>query len=337
MDPEESYEASATGELHLKEGTGGSYKGGLRAGSMLENLLSVVPELKAFANLDLKVVFNMDSSRVGPTQWVQLAKILHAKKDMYDAFMIVHGTDTLAYTASALSLMLLGFKKPIVMTGSQLPLMMPRSDARQNLIDSVTCATAFFTPPHIRLEEVAVCFGGKLMRGNRSQKVNSSTYAAFDSPTYQPLAQLGVDVDWNEGALHRDRGVYRPKFKLNPNVIRIPIVPGSDPRVAYGDLMGRGVRGVILESFGVGNMPDTPEHGWMQWLRDQRKKGLQIYLASQCRLGELHPELYHAGSLALKLGVEAGPQMTPETACVKMMMCLEYPDIPLGVSLAGEM
>mmetsp|Transcript_30021 Transcript_30021/g.77023 ORF Transcript_30021/g.77023 Transcript_30021/m.77023 type:complete len:196 (+) Transcript_30021:1393-1980(+) len=194
-----------------------------------------------------------------------------------------------------------------------------------------------FTPPHISLQEVAVCFGGKLMRGNRCQKVNSSSYAAFDSPTYSYLAQLGVDVDWNESALLRNKGVYRPRFKLNPNVIRVPIVPGSDPRKAYGDLAARGVRGVVLEAFGVGNMPDTTDAGWLPWLRSQRKKGLHIYLASQCRAGTLNPELYHSGSVALALGVEAGPQMTPETACVKMMLCIEYPDIPLGVSLAGEL
>eukprot|EP00873_Tetraselmis_striata_P042011 jgi/Tetstr1/462275/TSEL_007293.t1 len=337
MDPEESYESSAGGDVQLRTGTGGKYSGGLKAGSMLSNILTVVPELSAFANLDLKVVFNKDSCRVGPNDWVKMARIIHAKRNVYDAFLVVHGTDTLSYTASALSMMLLGFKKPIIITGSQLPLLMPRSDARQNLIDSVTCATAMFTPPHISLQEVAVCFGGKLMRGNRCQKVNSSSYAAFDSPTYSYLAQLGVDVDWNESALLRNKGVYRPRFKLNPNVIRVPIVPGSDPRKAYGDLAARGVRGVVLEAFGVGNMPDTTDAGWLPWLRSQRKKGLHIYLASQCRAGTLNPELYHSGSVALALGVEAGPQMTPETACVKMMLCIEYPDIPLGVSLAGEL
>ena len=107
-----------------------------------------------------------------------------------------------------------GFRKPIIVTGSQLPLAMPRSDARQNLIDSVTCLTAFFNPPHVQLREVAVCFGGRLMRGNRCQKTHSSFYQAFDSLTYPYLANLGVDVGWNKKAMLQVEGVYRPRFQV---------------------------------------------------------------------------------------------------------------------------
>eukprot|EP01026_Neomeris_dumetosa_P010292 TRINITY_DN13836_c0_g1_i1.p2 TRINITY_DN13836_c0_g1~~TRINITY_DN13836_c0_g1_i1.p2 ORF type:complete len:237 (+),score=46.65 TRINITY_DN13836_c0_g1_i1:33-713(+) len=169
------------------------------------------------------------------------------------------------------------------------------------------------------------------------KKKRESQYAAFDSPSYPHLASLGVDIEWNMRFLLRPEGAYRPRFKLNPNVIRIPIVPGCDPCKAYGDLISRGVKGVVLEAFGVGNMPDQESAGWLPWLRDQRSKGLQVYLASQCTNGPLQPELYHSGSVALALGVEAGPQMTPECAVVKMMLCMAYPDIPPGVPLAGEM
>jgi len=200
------------------------------------------------------------------------------------------------------------------------------------------------------------------MRGNRSQKVHSSFYQAFDSPTYPHLATLGVEVAWNVPALLNVVGVYRPRFdvrllaasvltaraqmaiaadstpaQLDPRVIRVPIVPGSNPDLAYGDLWGRGVRGIVLETFGVGNMPDEDTSGWLPWLRAQRQKGLCIYLASQCQLGQLQPELYKSGMIALSIGVEAGPQMTAECAVVKMMQGLRYRDIPLGVSLAGEM
>ncbi|KAK9810997.1 hypothetical protein WJX73_004737 [Symbiochloris irregularis] len=337
MDPSASFAPDADGQNVLKKGTGGSFAGGLQPGDMLSNLRTVVPELSAFANLQLEVAFNRDSCRVGPQDWARLARLLHDNRPHYDAFLIVHGTDTMAYTASALSLMLLGFRKPVVITGSQLPLLNPRSDARQNLIDAVSCATAFFTPPHIYLEEVAVCFGGKLMRGNRTQKVNSTSYQAFDSPTYPALATLGTNVDWDQRFLLEVQGTYRPRFKLDPRVIRIPIVPGSDPRLAYGDLASRGVKGIVLEAFGVGNMPDTADAGWLPWLREQRSKGLQVYLTTQCVIGTLQPELYRSGSIALKMGVEAGPQMTPECAVVKMMQCLKYPDLPMTVPLAGEM
>ncbi|KAL0051691.1 hypothetical protein WJX82_000327 [Trebouxia sp. C0006] len=335
MDPIASYEPDVDGKERLKGG--GTFKGTLGPGDMLNNLLNVVPELNEFANLHLKVAYNKDSSRVGPKEWVELAKLLHNNRKHYDAFLVVHGTDTMAYTASALSLMLLGFRKPIVMTGSQLPLAKPRSDARQNLIDAITCATAYFNPPHVQLQEVAVCFGGQLMRGNRAQKVNASNYQAFDSPTYHKLALLGVEVDWQARYLLQVEGGYRPRFGLDPAVIRLPIVPGSDPRTAYGDLVARGVKGVILEAFGVGNMPDLPQQGWLPWLKSQRKKGLQVYLSSQCTEGTLNPELYRSGQVALSMGVEAGPRMTPECAVVKMMQCLRYPAIPLGVPLAGEM
>ena len=117
----------------------------------------------------------------------------------------------------------------------------------------------------------------------------------------------------------------------------MPIVPGSDPRVCYGDLVARGVKGVVLETFGVGNMPDAPAQGWLPWLKDQSKKGLRVCLTSQCPKGELKPELYRAGVAALSLGAESGPQMTPECATVKLMLCLAHPDLPLGVPLAGEL
>ncbi len=373
MDPAASYDAGLAGDdaVQLKEGTGGVYPTAkqLQPGRMLADLLATVPELRTFANLDVHVLFNKDSCRIGPPEWLKMAKTLHAARPHFDAFVVVHGTDTMAYTASALSLLLGGFRKPIILTGSQLPLVMPRSDARQNLIDTLTCATSGFTPPHVHCGEVSICFGGVLLRGNRARKTNASSYNAFSTPSYPPLAQLGVDVGWNTAAMLSDqqRGVYRPRFKLNPAVIRVPIVPGCDPRMAYGDIYARGVRGVVLETFGVGNMPDLPMHGWLPWLRAQRRKGLHVYLASQCGAGSLHPELYRSGSLALELGVQAGPQMvrpwpacapttrwlcarpaadalpaarptqTPECAVVKMMLCLAHPDLPLGQPIAGEL
>jgi L-asparaginase type I len=339
MDPAASFAAGIAEQPHLVEGTGGTYPKSLAAGNILSDLLGMVPELRTLANLDVHVLFNRDSCRVGPVEWVHIAKTLHAAREHFDAFIVVHGTDTMAYTASALSLLLAGFRKPIILTGSQLPLAMPRSDARQNLIDSLTCATSSFTPPHVRCGEVAICFGGVLLRGNRARKTNSSTYSAFSSPGYPPLAQLGVDVGWNASAMLSEQqcGVYRPRFKLDSRVMRIPIVPGCDPRVAYGDVFERGVRGVVLEAFGSGNLPDLPIHGWLPWLRSQRRRGLQVYMSSQCGSGMLHPELYKSGSFAIELGVVAGPPMTPEAAVCKLMLCLAHPDLPLAQPIAGEL
>ena len=345
MDPKQSYMDEGAGNVQLKEGTGGVYPASdnLQPGEVLSDLLTAVPELTNFAHLDVEIVFNIDSCRIGPRQWVQLAKLLDKQRQNYDAFLIVHGTDTMSFTAAALSLMLQGFKKPIVLTGSQLPLAMPRSDARQNLIDAITCATAAclsnpMSRYPVHFEEVAICFGGKLLRGNRARKVHSSVYDAFDTPMYPHLAKLGVEIEWNHARLlQASDDVYQPRFKLNQNVIRVPIVPGVNPKKAYGDLYDRGVRGIVLEAFGVGNMPDNKSHGWLPWLKQQRKKGLLVYLCSQCSAGNLHPELYRSGSVALNMGVESGRQMTPECAVIKMMFCLEYKDIPLSQPIAGEL
>jgi L-asparaginase type I len=335
MDPARSYQMDPEGHLELKQGTGGEYLPGLQPSAMLANVLTAVPELGSLAQIDLKVVFNKDSSNVVPEDWVALAQLLDAARDDYAAAVIVHGTDTMAYTASALSFMLAGYGKPIVLTGSQIPLAMPRSDARQNLIDSLTCAVASHAPPHVALQEVSICFGGRLLRGNRATKWNSTLYQAFDSPSYPALASLGVEIEWaREALLQGGRQPYTPRLALDPRVMRVPIVPGSDPRVAYGDLYGRGVRGVVLEAFGVGNMPD--QDGWLEWLAEQRQRGLQVYLRSQSSVGALRPELYRAGATALRLGVQAGPQLTAESAVAKMMLCLKFPEISLATPLAGE-
>lgn len=212
MDVSTSFVEATDGHVDLVAGTGGNYPSGLRPGTMLSQLLRAVPELAALANLRLAIPYNLDSSRVGPREWIKLAKILDRERDNFDAFLIISGTDTMSFVASALSLMLAGFGKPIVLTGSQLPLQLPRSDARQNLVDALTCATAAYasTPaaPARGLREVAVCFGGLLLRGNRAQKVHSQTYRAFESPTYPVLARLGVGVDWDEARLLQPHGKF---------------------------------------------------------------------------------------------------------------------------------
>jgi len=306
----------------------------LASGRFLLDVAKVIPEMRLFADVECEVLFNKDSTEMTPGDWVVIARRLHERREEYDAFVVAHGTDTMAYTASALSLMLEGFGKPIVLTGSQLPLAMARSDARQNIIDSLTCCVASTScGGDVDFREVAVCFGGKLLRGNRVRKQSATIYAAFESPGFAPLAKLGVGVEWNfANLLKTSHTAYAPKFTLNTNVIRVPIVPGSDAAKAYGDLYGRGVRGIILEAFGVGNFPAT----WLSFLTEQSKKGLRIYLSTQCESGDLHPELYASGQGALDLGAKSGPLMTPECAVVKMMIALEHADVDLNKAIVGE-
>lgn len=359
MDVEAAFEAppAVASPPTIKRGAAGNhYSSALRPGSMLSGLLAAVPELAALCQPTLHVAFNHDSSAIGPNEWIALARLLHESRAHFDGFLVIHGTDTLAFTASALSLMLTQFGKPIVLTGSQLPLASPRSDARQNLIDAVTCiasgavgcagrgggggsGTGGSSLPAPLLQEVAVCFGGRLLRGNRCTKAHSAHYGAFESPSHQPLAVLGVDVEWNANALLRPEGCYTPRLKLEPRVMRLPVVPGCDPRLAYGsgrDVAERGVRGVILEAFGVGNIPDRPEQGWRRFLVELTGAGVLVCLSSQCRTGPLRPDAYAAGVAALELdGLGLGPH-TAEAAVAKTMLCCAYPDLPLGVPLAGE-
>ena len=307
----------------------------LAASKYLLDVLKVIPELASFARVRCEVMFNKDSTEMTPDDWIAIARRLDARRDRFDAFVIAHGTDTMAYTASALSLMLgRGFGKPVVLTGSQLPLAMARSDARQNVIDALTCCVASVTcGGTIDFREVAVCFGGKLLRGNRVRKQSATIYAAFESPGFAPLAKLGVGVEWNERNLLKTEGAeYRPKFTMCTNVIRVPIVPGVNAREAYGDLYGRGVRGIILEAFGVGNFPAA----WLAFLTEQAERGLRIYLSTQCESGDLHPELYASGQGALNLGAKSGPLMTPECAVVKMMLALEHESVDLNAVVVGE-
>ena len=336
-------------EYELVPGTGGVYRAPLSPAPLLADLTAAVPELGELASLSAVVPFNKDSSRVGPADWAALARLLHAERGGHDAFLVVHGTDTMAFTAAALSLCLAGFGKPVVLTGSQLPLGLPRSDARQNLVDALTVATAPFAPPHVPFAEVAICFGGVLLRGNRAQKVNAAHYRAFASPTWPPLARLGVEVEWDVGALLAPGAPYTPRFDLDPAVARVPIVPGCDPRAAYGDAASRGLKGIVLEAFGLGNAPDDEAaSSWLPWIRDQAAAGLVVWIGSQCVTGDLRPDLYRSGALALAAGAEAGPRMTPECACVKLMLSLASRRgegegeggggvVEMGVPLAGEM
>jgi L-asparaginase len=330
-------ESFTTTDAQKREGevvpvAGGKYRP-LGASGYLLDILEVIPELHDFADIDVTVLMNKDSSEMNHEDWIALARALDASRGAYDAFIVVHGTDTMAFTASALSLMLVGFGKPIVLTGSQLPLAMARSDARQNLIDALTCCVASVScGGTVNFAEVAICFGGTLLRGNRTQKTSATLYAAFHSPSYPALARLGVGVDWNHARLLSATSKYAPKFTLDDNVIRIPIIPGLDHERAYGDLHARGIRGIILEAFGVGNFPK----GIITWLAGQKSKGLSVYLSTQCHTGELRPELYAAGLGALAMGAKSGPVMTSECAVVKMMLSLADDSVSLVKDYAGE-
>ncbi|PIE22559.1 MAG: L-asparaginase 1 [Planctomycetota bacterium] len=305
------------------------FPSGLEPGEYLEDLVSVVPELQELASIQTEILFNLDSANIGPEQWSQMSRRLDAERESYDAFVIVHGTDTMAYSAAALSLALAGFGKPVVFTGSQLPLRAMRTDAKSNLLNSVACAVSG------KLREVAICFGHDLLRGNRARKVHSSHYDAFHSVGHPPLAELGIDLEWNEDALLKNPGPYQARFSFDPRVLRLPIVPGNDPQELLGRPHQRGVRGLVIEAFGTGNVPSL-DRRWLDWLAREQEAGVLIFLITQCRSGPLYPGLYKTGQELLDLGIIPAARMSPEAATAKLMLCLAHPDLDPRVSLAGE-
>ena len=275
----------------------------------MKSLKEAVPELRRIARLTVTIPFNKDSADVGPADWLRLAKRIHRDRGRFGGFVVVHGTDTMSFTAAALSFCLAGLSLPIVLTGSQRPLHEVRSDARQNLIDAVGCATSG------KLREVAICFGSRLLRGNRARKLSTSRYDAFASWGYPDLARMGLFVEWNDGALLPAQDEYLPTFDLETKVVRIAVVPGSKPSL-FERLRPKGV---LLEGFGTGNVPGE---GWVAAIERWRKNGVLVVLASQCVEGPVDPSLYRTGQRALDAGALSAGRMIPEAALVKMMVCI---------------
>lgn len=303
------------------------------ADGMLASIELAVPEVLRIATVHVQIVMNVDSNEIGPDEWIHLAKTLHNNRDTFHGFVIIHGTDTMVYTGAAISLLLQGFGKAIVLTGAQIPLVQPRSDARQNLLDAVTVATSG------KLFEVGICFGGALFRANRAIKMASSSYGAFDSPNFPRLAEMGSTVEWNDAVLLGAPGPYVPRFKLDANVVRISVVPGLCPYIAFGDISERGVRGIVVEAFGLGNLPSDAggRTKWVSWLTHMKDKGVLVYIGSQCLKGPLNPNLYKNGAGIINDTFATTKRMTAETAVVKLMLCLTNPELSVHVPIAGEL
>lgn len=306
--------------------------GGLKP-SFLQHIVELIPEIASFAACDSFDVFAKDSASVTPDDWCTIASKLHELRNHYDGFVVLSGTDTMVYIASAVSFMLgPSFGKPVVFTGSVVPLAYPRNDARNNLSDAVACAVSANAPP-----EVVICFHGVVYRGCRSRKIHSTSYGAFTSPAASPLATVGVSIKWRVQYAHWEHilAEYKPVFNIEQSVMRAPIVPGVDPFVAYGDVGSRGIKGVVCEAFGVGNFP--VEGRWLEWLKHLRASNVRVVLQTQCAAGSLHPEVYAAGRQASAIGIEQPPAMTHEAATVKLMLSLQFPDkVNMEQSISGE-
>lgn len=306
-------------------------------------ILEHLPTLRTMA-LELTVVsfeHPIDSSNINPEHWKLLAQIISDHYAQHDGFVILHGTDTMAYTASALSFMLEGLSKPVILTGAQLPISEPRSDARENLITALEIASAK-KDGHALVPEVCIYFDYELLRGNRSKKVESMQFDAFDSGNYPPLAKAGVKIDYNLSVIrkveHTSGLTLHTAFDFSIAIIKL--FPGISQAIVESILQARGLRAVIIETYGSGNAPSST---WLvQTLRKAIERGILILNISQCPGGMVLQGKYETSKDLLAIGVLGGADMTTEAAVTKLMVLLGEHDGQkvtelIGKPLAGEL
>lgn len=282
----------------------------LKPGSFFKTVRAKIPELTRLAQIDFELFSNIDSCEMQPELWARLAERLYTRLPEYDGAVVTHGTDTLAETASALSFMLPGLDKPVVLTGAQRPLGEIRSDARLNLIDAVTSALQGPT-------EVTVCFDSHLYRGNRVRKVSVAEYDAFDSPNSPVLGTLGVETHFAPGL--KRRGPFRLLNRVDPRVFLLRVYPGLDPALVLGLLPQ--VKGVVLEAYGAGNFPISDEfHRSMRpFFVEAGRLGVPVLVVTQAQRNGVELSLYESGAVARQAGAIGGGDLTVSAALVKLM------------------
>lgn len=288
-------------------------------------ILEEVPELGKFAYKIDSYTFDplIDSSDVEPSLWVSLVRLIEEKYDDYDGFVILHGTDTMAYSASTLSFMIEGLTKPVIFTGSQLPIGIPRTDGKENLISAVEIAAAKDEDGHPLVPEVCICFDNVLMRGNRSRKFNADHFRAFRSEDYPPLAEAGIDIRYNRGLIRiPESWDRRPLFHnaLDTRVSILKIHPGITPAVVRNILLGEDTRAVILETYGAGNAPS--KEWFLSIVREASEMGKILLNITQCVAGRVNMDIYATGKSLKAAGVMNGYDSTTESALGKLFYLL---------------
>ncbi len=280
-----------------------------------KSITSQIPELK---NLNCKIDFHsstrlIDSSNAKPSLWDELATIIEKKYMKYDGFVILHGTDTMTYTASALSYMLNNLSKPVILTGSQLPLGVIRTDAKRNLITTIEIISAKEVVP-----EVCIYFNSQLFRGNRAEKFTSSKFDAFQSLNYPVLAEAGVNIVYNYKAIKKKpTGKFSVSKGFDTNIALIKIFPGIQPSTISAIAGEKGLKGIILETFGSGNAPSDTR--FLKSLEDAISKKIIVVNISQCSGGAVDQGKYETSVQLKKIGVISGGDMTTEAAVTKLM------------------
>jgi len=309
----------------------------------METFKAYMPELFAgHIEVDIQAFDPLlDSSDVGPESWAQMARMVYDHYEDYDGFVILHGTDTMSYSASALSFMLENLGKPVVFTGSQLPVGVLRSDAKENLLTAIEIAAAKDEEGNAIVPEVTIYFEDRLFRANRTTKRNAEHFSAFNSYNYPALAKAGVHITYQPHLVRYSAPeaplVLHTQFDRNVAVLKL--FPGIQQPVVRAVLRTRGLKGVVLETFGAGNAPTD------KWLYRELKaavdKGIIIVNKTQCNTGSVEMGLYAVSLNLMKAGVLSGHDITTEALLTKMMLLLgeraEQAKELLGKDICGEM
>ena len=310
----------------------------------LNHIYDTVPELRNCSyQIDTCQLENIiDSSNMTPSFWVDIAEIIEQKYDEYDGFVILHGTDTMAYTASALSYMMENLTKPIIFTGSQLPIGQLRTDGKENLITSIEIAAAKDYEGHAMVPEVGIYFNGHLLRGNRTTKQSADEFNAFESFNYPHLVDAGVNITYHkERMLQPDwTKPMTPHFRLDNNVIIFSLFPGIREDLIRHIIHTPNLKAIVMRTFGSGNAPQSP------WLLNALKEGTHngkvIVNISQCLQGCVEMGRYDTGFQLKEAGVVSGYDSTVESAVTKLMFLQSHYDDPeqvramMNQSIRGE-
>lgn len=302
-----------------------------------------VPELEKFGYELHSISFDpvKDSSNIDPDVWVKMAEIIHESYDNFDGFVILHGTDTMAYTASALSFMLENLGKPVILTGSQLPIGLMRTDGRENLLTAIEIAAAKENGKPA-VPEVCIFFDNKLTRGNRTTKMSAEHFDAFYSPNYHQLAEVGLHLKYYTNLISypdkRQKLTVHKNFDNNVAILKL--FPGLNRKLLNAVTKSGGLRGLIIETFGSGNAPTYP--WFLNDLKEYIDNGGIILNVTQCHGGSVEMGMYETSRQLLEAGVISGKDITSEASVTKLMHLLgrysskEKVEEALKISLAGE-
>lgn len=270
-------------------------------------------------DLDILPFDPIDSSNVEPKLWIKLATIIQEKYNDYDGFVVLHGTDTMSYSSSALSFMLQNLGKAVVFTGSQIPIGVLRTDGRENLITAIEIAAAKEDGRSV-VPEVSLYFQNRLFRANRTQKFSAEELSAFASFNYPALADVGVGIHYRYGVIAKPEGVFSVDTSVSNEAAIVKVFPGLTEPLLRTMLSAEGLRGVILETYGAGN---APTFGWfIRTLEEAIKRGVHIINITQCASGSVNMDIYETGRRLQDIGVISGRDMTTEAALTKMMCML---------------